>query len=222
MSGMVGFFAAKMHASPRALAEFGLVAVALILANPTPTSIYMGILLALTGECFRLWSAGYGYRSGQHLVQGPYRYVRHPYYLGTILVIGGLSLASRSTVAFGLSIAVLGAIFWVRMRDDEAILEAKLGPDFAPYRSGVPALLPQFIPYSFSGALKNENPSDFSFSRALLKGRRREVDALIGIFLGFLVLYIAFLVPNKAIFRIGVSASVLLLAGLRILYYRGI
>ena len=48
LSGMVGFFAAKMHASPRALAEFGLVAVALILANPTPTSIYMGILLALS------------------------------------------------------------------------------------------------------------------------------------------------------------------------------
>jgi|GEM_PF-2958406 len=228
--------AARLHTTPQAMAEYSLLVVALFLADPTRTSLVTGLTIASAGMFFRIWSAGYGYRTGQYLLQGPYRFVRHPYYLGSFLTLCGLMAASRSSLAFSAAILVLGKIVWDRMRLDESALEKSLGPAFAAYRAGVPALLPQLVPYKVSRGGPDTSPLEatpataaegrFSFSTAFFRGaidgRRREIEALTGIVVGFLLMYLAYVVPAKGIFRLGLGFGVMVILTLRVLYFRGI
>jgi len=68
------------------------------------------------------------------LVQGgPFRFVRHPIYLGGTLVFGGLSLVFS---AWSLVLTGLLAIFWIaKARHEERLLLERF-PEYAQYRRG--------------------------------------------------------------------------------------
>ena len=114
----------------------------------------VGVLLAICGAWLRTWGAAY---LGSGIVQdgriladgvvvdGPYRYVRNPLYLGTWLHILALSLLMpASGGAFAI---LLTAVFQVRLiLAEEAFLAAKLGTPFAEYSKAVPRLLPSLRP----------------------------------------------------------------------------
>lgn len=76
------------------------------------------------------------------VTNGPYRYVRHPSYTGAILMLVGMPVM----LAAYASAAVFGALFlaWigVRVRQEEAVLEAALGEEYGAYKRGTPALIP--------------------------------------------------------------------------------
>ncbi len=69
---------------------------ALWLADPTFQSVLIGLLPILLGLALRVWAAGYLHKGGGLCVWGPYRFVRHPLYLGTTLGALGLCLMARS------------------------------------------------------------------------------------------------------------------------------
>lgn len=72
---------------------------------------------------------------------GPYALTRNPMYLGHLIFLSGLVLATRSPIA--LAAAVLQ---WRRLdaraRADETRLEELFGPDYAAYRARVARWLP--------------------------------------------------------------------------------
>ncbi len=80
---------------------------------------------------------------GHRLVtRGPYRYVRHPMYLGIMIApFGGLLLFHNWTML----LVSLGFLFLPRRahREDEA-LAAEFGAEWQAYASQVPAFLPNF------------------------------------------------------------------------------
>lgn len=69
---------------------------------------------------------------------GPLRWVRHPLYLGSILLLVAATANARdlATLVCATAYIVIG------LRFEEAALLRRLGPDYQAYRQRVPALLP--------------------------------------------------------------------------------
>lgn len=78
---------------------------------------------------------------GHRLVRaGPYRWVRHPMYLG--LILGGLGalLVYRTWSTLFIVLALPGVV--VKARAEDRLLATELGPAFEVYRASTPAWIP--------------------------------------------------------------------------------
>jgi protein-S-isoprenylcysteine O-methyltransferase Ste14 len=81
----------------------------------------------------RLYSPEVTIQKDHHLItDGPYRHVRHPRYLGGILYALGFSLVFRSWVGVAATVLSLG-IFWLRIRDEEALMHREFGQAWEAY-----------------------------------------------------------------------------------------
>ena len=129
-------------------APAALVALALVAwSAPTPRSLIAGAPLVAAGVALRSWAVGHLVKSERITVSGPYAHLRHPLYLGTLLI--GLGLAAM----LGGAAALLGASalsLWFALRylpRKERVETARLlrrhGELYARYRAEVPSLWPR-------------------------------------------------------------------------------
>lgn len=112
---------------------------------------WLGVALFAAGGVLRLapvfalgrrFSGLVAIQPGHALVTtGLYRYIRHPSYLGLLVMMLGWGLAFRSIV--GLALAAL-AIFplLARIRSEEALLQAYFGGEYEAYRARTHRLIP--------------------------------------------------------------------------------
>jgi protein-S-isoprenylcysteine O-methyltransferase Ste14 len=191
------------RATPRGAIAFVIVLAVLATAEPTLTSLAIGGAACLMGELLRIATAGYGYQIGELSLRGPYRLVRHPHFLGTALLYFGLCIAGRSPYVMAFAIVAMTFLFRADVRRDEARLQRHLGPKFADYRAQVPAFVPQLYPVPAA----TEDKRGFSLEIAVLRGRHRELDALLGLVAAFGLLALARLVPAKDMFHLGVVVT---------------
>ena len=77
---------------------FALSIVVLWFAAPTSTSLVYGAIVAGLGEALRLWAAGHLEKSREVTSSGPYRWTRHPLYVGSAIIGAGIATASASVV----------------------------------------------------------------------------------------------------------------------------
>jgi protein-S-isoprenylcysteine O-methyltransferase Ste14 len=81
-------------------------------------------------------------QEGHTLVtDGIYRYVRHPSYLGALVVLVGWVLVFRSALGFLLVPPFVGITVW-RMNDEERLLGAEFGDEYVDYRRRTWRLVP--------------------------------------------------------------------------------
>ena len=73
-----------------------LILVCALMAEPGHGRILAGFGIAAAGEIFRIYAAGTIFKNRQLATSGAYSLVRHPLYLGNILILGGFSLACAS------------------------------------------------------------------------------------------------------------------------------
>ncbi len=73
---------------------------------------------------------------------GPYRFVRHPGYLGSLLCLNGVALASGSLPVFVAAVCATLAAYAYRIHVEDALLVAAMGPAYERYCREVGALLP--------------------------------------------------------------------------------
>jgi hypothetical protein len=135
---------------------------AIWLSRPTRESLLSGEIIAVAGEGVRIWAAGHLEKGREVTMSGPYRFTRHPLYLGSTMIGVGLAVASAS-----LSVAVLVALYLVvtltaAIATEEAHLTEKFGGAYPAYREGRAA----------------GGPRRFSAARAM---RNREYRAVIGL-----------------------------------------
>ena len=133
--------------SPR-LAPFYLLGfVVLWLAQPSWASVSGGLSGLLAGLVVRAWGAGHLVKTDRLAVSGPYAYVRHPLYLGTLLIGAGFASMLRGWLALGVLAAFLGwfVLFYFprKERTESARLLARYGEAYGAYKDQVPALLPR-------------------------------------------------------------------------------
>lgn len=112
---------------------FGCGAVAIGLADPSMGSIAAGGLLAAMGEGVRLWAAGHLEKSLEVTNSGPYRFTRHPLYVGSSLIAVGLGAASSSVWVAGLVGLYVGTTLPAAIRAEEAHLREKFGDAYDAY-----------------------------------------------------------------------------------------
>ena len=75
------------------------------------------------------------------ITDGPYRFVRHPGYLGHMLSMAGISLALGSLIALGLTILMLSLLPW-RIRHEEQMLAVEFGEEYLSYKRRAKRLIP--------------------------------------------------------------------------------
>jgi len=113
------------------------------LARPSPGLLLAGLLLILTGLLLRALAAGHIDKDRSLATAGPYGYVRHPLYVGSLLVGGGLVVAGGRWVLLPLFLALFLLIYGRSVRAEEEELAARFGPEYDSYRAGVSAFLPR-------------------------------------------------------------------------------
>ncbi len=159
-----GGHATSLHASAgdagttRAIARaFALGATLPLLAGRVPgprlpqRAAQAGLLLEAGGLLVRAWSMrtlGAAYsrtlRTGETqalVTDGPYRLVRHPGYLGTLLTWAGFGLTSGNLTVAALLGALLGRTYARRMAAEERLLVREL-PGYAEYARRSKRLVP--------------------------------------------------------------------------------
>jgi protein-S-isoprenylcysteine O-methyltransferase Ste14 len=112
---------------------FAVAAAAFWLAAPTRASLVAGCALATVGEALRIWAAGHLEKSREVTSSGPYRYTRHPLYLGSTLLGAGFAVAAWHPVVAGLVVGYLGLTLTAAMRAEEAHLREKFGGAYDAY-----------------------------------------------------------------------------------------
>jgi protein-S-isoprenylcysteine O-methyltransferase Ste14 len=157
---------------------FVLVAAFGWFSQPTATSLWWGVPVALLGLALRAWAAGCLAKNRELATGGPYAYIRNPLYVGTLLVACGLCIASRSPGLTALFAAVFLLVYLPVIELEEQHLR-KIFPEYRQYADRVPALLPNFR----TGGGKKSNP----FQVALYL-KNQEYQASVGFIAGVLFL----------------------------------
>ena len=165
----------KLLARFRVFLGFVFAAIVLWLATPTPQSLMVGALVAAIGESIRIWAAGHLEKSKEVTQSGPYRYTRHPLYLGSSLIGIGVAVMANSWIVAAIVITYLALTLTAAMRSEEAHLREKFGDAYDAY------------------AEKRAPRVDRSFSwrRAI---HNREHHTVTGLLFGWLLLVVKFLV----------------------------
>jgi protein-S-isoprenylcysteine O-methyltransferase Ste14 len=159
----------------RRVALGGATAVAaVLLARPTWASWAAGLAVACVGEGIRVWAAGHLEKSREVTTSGPYRWTRHPLYVGSSVLALGVVIASRSWVLAALAAVSLGSTITAAIRSEEAYLRRAFGDSYDRYARSEQAAAPR----------------RFSLERAL---RNKEYRAVAGMSAGFLLLAVRLL-----------------------------
>ena len=79
----------------------------------------------------------------QHLIrEGPYRLIRHPGYLGDLLLWIGAGIASSNRITIvSTSLPMMGA-YWYRIRVEEEMLETAFPQEYQSYARHTSRLIP--------------------------------------------------------------------------------
>jgi protein-S-isoprenylcysteine O-methyltransferase Ste14 len=122
----------------------GVLVVAL--ARPSPSSLLLGLPLAVLGEALRIWASGHIEKTKRLATGGPYAHSRNPLYVGSLLIALGVAVACASPWVI---VAVAGyfLVFYPSvMREEAAFLEAKFPEEHAAWAAAVPLFWPRPTP----------------------------------------------------------------------------
>jgi protein-S-isoprenylcysteine O-methyltransferase Ste14 len=93
-TGLLGWFdRIRFNEILRQVIGLLLVAVCAHFATPDSGTVAAGLALAVAGQIFRIYAAGFIHKNKQLATTGPYALVRHPLYLGNFLILIGFTIA---------------------------------------------------------------------------------------------------------------------------------
>jgi protein-S-isoprenylcysteine O-methyltransferase Ste14 len=149
-SPVIGPRATRTQGLVALLGTFILNTVVLVPVDPstTTTNLLASGAALLLGTGFAIWSVAIlGHCFGlfpevRGLVQrGPYRWVRHPVYLGEIVASVGILLTRPHVLTLALLLVFIGLQYWRTVFEEHA-LAAAYPTDYAAYRARVARLVP--------------------------------------------------------------------------------
>jgi protein-S-isoprenylcysteine O-methyltransferase Ste14 len=118
-------------------------------------TFYLGAAIMCSGEALRHWST---YTLGRFFTypvvimkdhklinKGPYRFVRHPGYLGGILTFSGLGIALQSWAAAGAAVIVMLIAYAYRIYFEEKALKRHFGKQYENYAKKTALLIPYLL-----------------------------------------------------------------------------
>jgi protein-S-isoprenylcysteine O-methyltransferase Ste14 len=143
--------------------------VFLLLAQPTRTSLIVGVLVMLPGLVLRGLASGHVQKDKELTTSGPYAYTRNPLYLGSLMLAAGFAIAARSWWIVVLMVVMFAVIYVPVIAGEERYLRRTF-PEYDDYARHVPRMLPRFTRYG-------SQQSAYSSARYW---KHREYEASIG------------------------------------------
>jgi protein-S-isoprenylcysteine O-methyltransferase Ste14 len=132
---------------------FAAAVVALVFAQPTWSTWLTGLGVALVGEAIRVWAAGHLEKSREVTQSGPYRWARHPLYVGSGVIALGVIVAARHPIVTVVIVIYMVTTLTAAIRTEEAFLRAAFGDTYDRYRAS--AELPLTRRFSLARARRN-------------------------------------------------------------------
>jgi len=112
-----------------------------------PSYYYLGVLLILAGIWLNIWANNLFKkkktsvkpleRPSALITEGPFRFSRHPMYLGFVLLITGVAVLLGSVVAFLAPMAMLMTLEIIFIPYEEKTLEEIFGQKYSDYKKRV-------------------------------------------------------------------------------------
>ena len=133
------------------------------LGTTTESLFIAGSVIAGLGIVIRLWASGYVMKNKVLSTTGPYAYVRHPLYVGNILLLAGFSIASGLWWSYLLMAALLWFYYPPTISYEDNKLHEIFGEEWEIRSKDVKALIPIFP--SKAGSAKSE----WSFKKSLMQ-----------------------------------------------------
>jgi len=156
----------------RRLVTLPFIAAGIYLARFETGYAKPGTFLIMAGEFFRIWGSGYLQKEQKLCTGGPYRMIRHPLYLGSLMIAAGFAILSGSVLLWLLIILYFTVCYYPTIVYEEDILAAKFSDDFKRYTAIVPAFYPTLKLYP------DPDLSRFSVEQVL---KNKEYNAVLGI-----------------------------------------
>lgn len=160
------------------------ILLVLLFGTVNLTSFIIGISFILLGMLLHIWSIGCLVRNKQLTTWGPYRFVRHPFYLANFFIDIGICSAGAKWYIFVIYLILFYLIYYLRMKKEERHLTELFPIDYPQYIK----LVPRFIPLIF----KRYPKSDKDFSWATLVAAGNEITRVLRLLIYPLVLYFQF------------------------------
>jgi protein-S-isoprenylcysteine O-methyltransferase Ste14 len=149
--------------------------VTLVLARPTWETLRWGFAIAAAGELIRIWAAGHLEKGREVTRSGPYRWTRHPLYVGSTVLAVGIVIAAHHVGVALLAAVYMATTITAAVRTEEAFLRRTFGDTYDRY----------------SQSRAEPMARRFSLARAM---RNREYRAVCGVLAGFGLLALKLLV----------------------------
>lgn len=121
-------------------------------------NILFGLILVCFGLCIRYktfavfkkyaipWSSHILPNSIKQVINtGPYKYVRHPYYLSVLLELIGVCIFLGSFMSFFLVLLIQAPLILKRVKLEEAALKEKFSNEYVVYSKNVGKFLPKWV-----------------------------------------------------------------------------
>jgi protein-S-isoprenylcysteine O-methyltransferase Ste14 len=88
------------------------------------------------------WSALVTFKQGHELIKsGPYRFVRHPIYTSILMLLLGTAIAAGRLASL-LAMVFFFAGFWIKLKQEEALLIGHFPDEYPAYQTRVKTLVP--------------------------------------------------------------------------------
>ncbi|MCC7476291.1 MAG: isoprenylcysteine carboxylmethyltransferase family protein [Pirellulales bacterium] len=108
--------------------------------------VLAGIGFVLAGVFLRSWAAG-TLRKRTHLATGgPYRFVRHPLYVGSFAMMLGFCLLIDDPKNFWFVLGPILGLYILRVTREERFLAGRYPEEWPPYARAVPRFIPWRLP----------------------------------------------------------------------------
>ena len=131
-----------------------------VAGSPTVGLFWIGVVIVLLGSAVRLWASGHIKKNKVLATDGPYACVRHPLYVGNILLGIGFSFASGLWWSVPLFILILIIFYPQAIKIEDAKLNRLFGEEWEKWQAHTRALIPKIPPGGFS-------TGSWSFSQSL-------------------------------------------------------
>lgn len=131
--------------------------------HPNRGLLIAGSIIAAIGALIRLWASGHVMKNKVLATDGPYAYVRHPLYVGNILILLGFSMASNLWWAYALMVFLIFFYYPPAIVYEDAKLRDTFGEEWQNWSRDIHALIPTFSRRTSS------SKSEWSFKQSLFK-----------------------------------------------------
>lgn len=131
--------------------------------QPNRELLIAGSIIAVVGALIRLWASGHVKKNKVLATDGPYAYVRHPLYVGNILILLGFSIAANIWWAYALMVFLILFYYPPAIAYEDAKLNRLFGEEWQNWSKDIHALIPTFSNKAGSAS------SEWSFKQSLFK-----------------------------------------------------